>query len=97
MEGGITQDNHPSVDLSNQPLKRVIRRLRRRAVPPYHQAVLVYQQTEFAPDNPAVVEEAFAADLLRATAFTYRMNDLMPYVSMTPSTVGAAKKACVQA
>ncbi len=41
MEGGITQDNHASVDLANQPLKRVIRDIGRGTVPPRHQTILV--------------------------------------------------------
>src|SRR5262249_24437094 len=34
------------------------------------------QQTEFAADNPPMVGEAFAADLLGAAAFAHRMDQL---------------------
>src|SRR5215510_3583447 len=65
MEGGITQDDHTSVDLPNQPLKGIICDIGRCTVPPYHEAILVSQQAEFAADNPPMVREAFAPDLLR--------------------------------
>ena len=64
MEGRITQDDHASIDLANQPLKGVIRHIGRGTVPPHHQAILVHQQAEFAPDNPAMVGQAFATNLL---------------------------------
>src|SRR5262252_36296 len=41
MEARVTQDDHASVDLVNEPLKGVIRHIGRRTVPPYHQAILV--------------------------------------------------------
>src|SRR6266566_8328734 len=69
MEAGITQDDHASVDLPNQPLKRVIRHIGGGTRPPDHQAILVEQQTQFASDNPAMVGQAFAPNLLRAPAF----------------------------
>ena len=78
MQGGITQDNHPSVKWSNQPLKRVICDIGRATVPPHHQAILVQQQTECTPDNPAMVGEAFAPDLLGATAFAHGVEQLDP-------------------
>src|SRR5262249_40292727 len=37
---------------------------------------LVEQQTEFPTNNPAVIGEAFAPDLLGAAAFTHRMDQL---------------------
>jgi hypothetical protein len=39
-------------------------------------AVLVQQETEFTPDDPAVIGEAFAADLLRAAAFAHGVDQL---------------------
>src|SRR3977135_2366542 len=63
MEGGIAQADQASVDLANQPLKGGIRDIGRATRPPHHQAILVEEQTEFAPDNPAVIGETFAADL----------------------------------
>src|SRR5712664_702841 len=76
MKGGITQDNHPSVTLSNQPLKGVIRDLGGGTRPPHDQPPLIEQQTEFAPDNPAMIGEAFAADLLRAAALAHGVDQL---------------------
>ena len=76
MEGGITQDNHALVALSNQPLKRLILDIGRGTVPCDHQAILVQHQTKFAPDNPAMIGEALAAELRRTAAFTSRMDQL---------------------
>src|SRR2546425_8427229 len=64
MEAGVTQDNHPPINLPNQPLKGVVSDIRGGTCPPDDQAPLIEQQTEFAPDNPAMIGEAFAADLL---------------------------------
>src|SRR6266487_3518040 len=69
METGITQDNHALLKLPNQPLKGVIRDIGRGTRPPHDQPPLIEQQTEFAPDNPTVIREAFATNLLRAAAF----------------------------
>src|SRR5437660_12043285 len=71
MEGRITEDNHLVFTLSHQPLKRVIRDIGGGTVPPHDQPPLVEQQTEFAADNPAVIGEAFATDLLGAPAFAH--------------------------
>src|SRR6266567_3129579 len=76
MEAGITQDNHLLLTLPNQPLKRVIRDIGRVTGPPHDQPPLIEQQTEFAADNPAVIGEAFAANLLRTAAFTHGMDQL---------------------
>src|SRR5467141_1841937 len=76
MEGGITQDNHPPINLLNEPLKGVIRDIGRGTRPPHDQSPLIEEQTEFPADNPAVIGEAFAADLLRATAFAHGVNEL---------------------
>src|SRR6266436_1630159 len=73
MAGGITQDDHASVDLSNQPLKGIIGDIGGGTRPPHYHAILVQQQTAFAPDNPAMIGEAFAADLLGAVAFAHGM------------------------
>ena len=75
MEGGITQDNHTPINLLNQPLKGVIGDVRGGTRPSHHQAILVQQQTEFAPDYPAMIREAFATDLLGAAAFANRVNE----------------------
>src|SRR3989441_13135510 len=70
MEAGVAQDDHPPIDLLNQPLKGVIRDIGRGTRPPHDQPPLIEQQTEFAPDNPAVIREAFTPDLLGTPAFT---------------------------
>src|SRR5215467_8368513 len=40
METGITQDNHPPINLPNQPLKGVIRDIGRGTGPPHNQLLL---------------------------------------------------------
>jgi hypothetical protein len=55
MEGGITQDDHASVDLANQPLKGLIRDIGGGTRPPHHEAILVQQQTEFARRDVTVL------------------------------------------
>src|SRR6516225_8688498 len=75
MEGGITQDNHPLLKLPNQPLKRVIGDIGRVTRPPHDQPPLIEQETQFAPDNPATIGEAFAAALLRAAALAHGVDE----------------------
>ena len=76
MEAGIAQENHPLLELPNEPLKRVICHVRRGTVPRHHPAILVEHETEFPADNPAMIGEALAADLLRAAPFTDGMDEL---------------------
>src|SRR5262245_18860659 len=76
MEGSIAQDDHASVDLTHQPLERLVRRIGRSTVPPHYQAILVQQETEFPADYPAMIGQAFAPDLLWATAFADGVNQL---------------------
>ncbi len=76
MEAGITQNNHTLLKLPNEPLKRVIRHIDRGTRPPHDQPPLIEEQTEFAPDNPAMVRHAFAADLLGTVAFAHGVNQL---------------------
>ena len=76
MKAGITQDNHTPINLLNQPLKGVIGDIGRGTGPPHDQPPLIEQQTEFAADNPAMIGEAFAANLLGAAAFADRVNEL---------------------
>src|SRR6516164_10723903 len=78
MEAGVAQDNHPSIHLLNQPLKGVIWDIGGVTGPPHDQAVLVQQQAEFAADNPAVIRETFAANLLGAAALAHGMDELNP-------------------
>src|SRR6516162_10396293 len=66
MEGRITQDNHPLFNLANEPLKRVIGDIGGVTCPPHNQPPLIEQETECAPNDPAMIREAFAANLLRA-------------------------------
>src|SRR5712691_11707496 len=76
MEGRITQDNHPLFNLANEPLKRVIGDIGCVTCPPHNQPPLIEQQTEFAANNPAMIREAFAANLLRAAAFAHGVDEL---------------------
>ena len=76
MEAGVAQDNHLLFDLPNQPLKGVVRDIGRGTRPPHDQPPLIEEQTEFAADNPAVIGEAFAADLLGAAAFAHGVDQL---------------------
>src|SRR6266511_4153530 len=76
MEAGITQDDHLFFDLSNQPLKGVICDIGGGTLPRHDQPPLVEPQTEFAPDNPAMIREAFAADLLGTAAFAHGVDQL---------------------
>jgi hypothetical protein len=57
---------------------------------------LLEEETAFAADNPAMIRPAFTADELRAPALADGVDQLDPYVSMTPSIVGEARKPCVQ-
>ena len=72
------QDNHPPINLLNQPLKGVIRDIGGGTRPPHDQPPLIQQQTQFPSDNPPVIREAFAADLLRAAAFAMGWINSMP-------------------
>src|SRR5437773_1182480 len=76
MEAGVAQDDHPPINLLNEPLKGVVRNIGGGTRPPHDQPPLIEQQTKFAPHNPAVIEEAFAADLLRAAALAHGVNQL---------------------
>src|SRR5256885_1216042 len=76
METGVTQDNHLVFALANEPLKRVVRDMGRVACPPHDQPPLIEQQTEFAADNPAMIGEALATNLLGTAAFTHGMDQL---------------------
>ena len=78
MEAGVTQDNHAPIDVLHQPLKRLVRHLRRGTIPPHHQAILIQQQTELATDNPAMIREALAADLLWTPALPDGVDQLDP-------------------
>src|SRR6266446_1377027 len=70
------QDDHPPINLLNQPLKGVVRGIGGGTRPPHDQPPLIEEQTEFAPNNPAVIGEAFAANLLRAAALAHGVDQL---------------------
>ena len=96
MKGRITQDNHLFFKLPNEPLKGVIRDIGRGTLPSHDQPPLIEQETEFAADNPAMIREAFAADLLRAQTLSDGVDQLNAIRVDDPKSVGAARKACVQ-
>src|SRR5215471_11209561 len=75
MEGGITQDNHPPINLLHEPLKGVIRDIGRGTRPPHDPSPLIEEQTPFPADNPAMIREAFPANLLGAAAFADGVNE----------------------
>src|SRR6266436_6540312 len=78
MEAGVAQDNHALVKLPNQPLKGIVCDIVRGTRPGHHQPPLVQQQTEFPPDNPAMIRETFAADLVGTPAFADWMDQFDP-------------------
>jgi len=78
MEGRIAQDDQAAVKLLDQPRKGVVRDMRSGPVPPYHQAILVQQQTEFVPDNPPMVGQTFPTDLLGAATLPDGVDEFDP-------------------
>jgi len=76
MEAGVAQDNHPPINLLNEPLEGVVRSIGGGTRPPDDQPPLVEQQTQFPADNPPVIGEPFPADLLGAAAFAHGMDQL---------------------
>src|SRR5712691_7501114 len=78
MESRVAQNNHALFERSNEPLKGIVCDIGRGTRPGHHQSPLVQQQTEFPPDNPAMIREAFAADLLGTAAFAHRVDQLDP-------------------
>src|SRR6266849_4940046 len=78
MEAGVAQDNHTPIKLLNQPLKGVVSDIGRGTHPSYDQPPLIQEETPFPADNPPVIREAFAADLLGAAAFAHRMDQRDP-------------------
>ena len=77
-ETRICQDNHLTVELSNQRLKMRIVDIGCRAIPRTDEAPLVQDETEFPTDNPAMVTLAFLANLRRAAAFPQGVDQLDP-------------------
>ena len=76
MEAGVAPDHHPPIHLLNQALEGVIGDIGGITGPPHDQAILVQQQSEFPPDNPAMIGHAFAADLLRAATLAHGVDEL---------------------
>src|SRR5216683_2595944 len=72
------QDYHTFFKLPNQPLIRVICDMGGGTRPPHDQPPLIEEQTEFASDNPPVIREAFAANLLRAPPLPDGMDQFDP-------------------
>src|SRR6266567_725380 len=70
------KDDHASVNLANQPLEGVIRDIGRGTRPAHDPPPLIEQETQFPPDDPAMIGEAFPADLLGAAAFAHGMDQL---------------------
>src|SRR6266498_2385976 len=60
--------------LPNAPLKGGIRDSGGGKRPPHNQPPLIQQQTPCAPDNPAMVREAFAANLLGRAALAHAVD-----------------------
>src|SRR5215471_15150601 len=75
MKAGVAQDNHAPINLANEPLKGVIRNISGGTRPPHAQPPLVEQETQFAPDDPPVMREAFPADLLRAATLAHGVDE----------------------
>src|SRR5881397_961753 len=78
MEARIAQDDHLLFALADEPLKGVICDIGRGTRLRDDQSPLIEQQTEFTADDPAMIREAFAADLLWAVAFPHGMDQLDP-------------------
>ena len=78
METRICQDNHLTVELSNQRLKMRIVDIGCRAIPRTDEAPLVQDETEFPADNPAMITFAFLANLRRAAAFPHGWINSIP-------------------
>ena len=76
METVVTQDNHLVFALANEPLKGVIRDIGRGTRPSHDQPPLIEQETQFPPDDPAMIGKTFAADLLRAAALAHGVDQL---------------------
>src|SRR5207245_10648358 len=76
MEASVAQDNHLLFELSNEPLKGIVRHIGRVTCPPDNQSPLIEQQTQFPPDNPAMVGQAVATDLLRAAPLAHGADQL---------------------
>jgi len=94
MEGGIAQDNHALFELLNEPLKGVIRDISGGTRPPHHQPPLIQQETEFPADNPPVIREAFAANLLRTPALPDGMDQLDPIRVDAPEHRWIGQEGC---
>src|SRR5207248_4949882 len=68
--------DHAFFKLANDPLKGIIRDIGGATRPRHHQAILIQQQAECAADHPAMIGEAFAADLLGTATFAHGVDQL---------------------
>src|SRR5215813_8306246 len=76
MERRVTEDDHYLFIDGNQRMESGIGRIGAGTIPADDQAPLIEQQTEFAPDNPAMIRFPFAPDLLLTASFAHRMEQL---------------------
>ena len=76
MASRVAQGNHALLKLPDEPLQGVVRDIGWATIPRHHQAILVQQQTEFAPNKPPLLRKPLAADLWRAAAFAPGMEQL---------------------
>src|SRR6266516_4345016 len=76
MKGGIAQHEHLVCHLPDKGLKSRVMDIGCATLPRHHQAEPIDQQAQLAADDPAMVREAFAADLVGAAALPYRMDQL---------------------
>ena len=76
MEASVNQDNHALFTLPKQPLKGIVCDIGGVTRPRHDQSPLIEQQTQFPADNPPVIGEPFAADLLRTAALAHGVDQL---------------------
>jgi len=92
MEGSVPQDNHVVLKGFTQGVEGGVWGIGTRAVPGHDQAQVMEQQTELAPNNPAMVGFAFAPDLLGTAPFAQRMEQFDPVAIHHPQDRGRGQK-----
>jgi hypothetical protein len=103
MERGITQENHTVFTLLHEALKGIVCDSGRGTVPRDDHAVLLHHKTSCAADNPAMVRQACAADLLGAPDFAHGVDQLDPlpaddgrrFTAASPSPCRSNGRFCV--
>ena len=78
LAGGIAPDAQAAVDVAHEPRKGGGGAMGRGTIPPHHQALLMPEQTAWAPDHPALVGQALPTDLLGPAACAPRVDPLDP-------------------